>query len=139
MHPEAPGHEPITSVSIRPRVLLADDHPGVAQALTRLLSFECDVVGVVSDGTEVAPAAARLQPVVVVVDVNLPNVNGLDVCREITRNDPRARVIVMTGMLDDEVAQEARTAGALEFFDKTAMGDELVLAIKDAWNGMTRV
>jgi len=126
-------------VLTRPRVLLADDHPGVAKALTRLLSFECDVVAVVSDGTEVAAAAARLQPVVVVVDVNLPHVNGLEVCREITQSSPRARVIVMSGMLDDDVAQEARTAGASEFFDKTAMGDDLVLAIKKAWDRITAV
>ena len=68
----------------RPRVLLADDHPGIVKALGRLLSFECDVVGTVSDGSAVAEAADTLQPVVVVVDVNLPNVNGLDVCREIS-------------------------------------------------------
>jgi two-component system, NarL family, response regulator DevR len=126
-------------VVTRPRVLLADDHPGVAKALTRLLSFECDVVAVVSDGTEVATAAARLQPVVVVVDVNLPNVNGLEVCREITSNESLARVIVMSGMLDDDIADQARSAGASEFFDKTAMGDALILAIKEAWNGITRV
>jgi DNA-binding NarL/FixJ family response regulator len=60
----------------RPRVLLADDHPGVVKALQRMLSLECDVVGVVADGSEVAEAAARLQPVVIVVDLNLPNVTG---------------------------------------------------------------
>ena len=118
----------------RPRVLLADDHPGVVKALSRLLSFECDVVETVGDGSEVAEAAARLQPVVVVVDVNLPSVNGLDVCREITRNSPRARVIVISGTFDDDVAQAARTAGASEFFEKAAMGDDLVLAIKAAWD-----
>jgi DNA-binding NarL/FixJ family response regulator len=124
-------------MSARPRVLLAEDHAGVAKALSRLLSFECDVVGIVSDGSEVAEAAARLQPVVVVVDVNLPHVNGLDLCREITSNLPRARVIVMTGMFDPVVAREARSAGASEFFDKTAIGDELVAAIKNAWGGTT--
>ena len=119
----------------RPRVLLADDHPGVVKALSRLLSFECDVVGTVGDGSDVAAAAARLQPGVVVVDVNLPHVNGLDVCREITRNNPRARVIVISGMLDDDVAQAARTAGASGFFYKAAIADELVFAIKAAWGG----
>ena len=117
----------------RPRVLLADDHPGVVKALMRLLSFDCDVVETVGDGREVAAAAARLQPVVVVVDVNLPNVNGLDVCREITRSSPRAPVIVISGMFDDDVASAARTAGATEFFPKAAMGNELVRAIKAAW------
>ena len=117
----------------RPRVLLADDHPGVVKALMRLLSFDCDVVETVGDGREVAAAAARLQPVVVVVDVNLPNVNGLDVCREITRSSPRAPVIVISGMFDDDVASAARSAGAAEFFPKAAMGNELVRAIKAAW------
>ena len=118
----------------RPRVLLADDHPGIVKALSRLLSFECDVVGTVSDGSEVAEAADTLQPVVVVVDVNLPNVNGLDVCREISTKSPRARVIVISGMFDYAVAQAARTAGASAAFDKAAMGDQLVVAIKEAWN-----
>ena len=122
-------------MSTRPRVLLADDHPGVARALSRLLSFECDVVGVVGDGCEVADAAARLQPVVVVLDVNLPNVNGLDVCRQITQDSPRARVIVISAMIDAALAKAARQAGASVFFDKTSMGDELVLAIKQAWSG----
>lgn len=119
----------------RPRVLLADDHPGVIKALSRLLSFECDVVGTIGNGSEVVQAAARLEPVVVVVDVNLPNVNGLDVCREITRNSSRAPVIVISGMFDDEVAQAARKAGASKFFEKAAMGDELIRAIKEAWTG----
>ena len=122
----------------RPRVLLADDHPGIVKALSRLLSFECDVVGTVSDGSKVAEAADTLQPVVVLVDVNLPNVNGLDVCREITRNSPHARVIVMSGMFDNDVALAARTAGASGAFDKAAMGDRLIVAIKEAWSGTAK-
>ena len=55
------------------------------QALGRALSTECDVVGAIGDGREVADAAARLQPDVIVVDLNLPNVSGLDVCRQITQ------------------------------------------------------
>ena len=120
-------------MATRPRVLLADDHPGVVRALSRLLSFECDVVGAVEDGSEVAAAAARLQPVVVVLDVNLPNVNGLDACREIRRNNPRARVIVISAMIDDAITKEAQSAGASSFVDKSAMGEELLLAIKQAW------
>jgi len=118
----------------RPRVLLADDHPGVVKALSRLLSFDCDVVGTIGDGSEVVGAAARLEPVVVVVDVNLPNVNGLDACREITRNSARAPVIVISGMFDDDLAQAARRAGASKFFEKAAMGDDLIRAIKEAWS-----
>ena len=121
-------------MSSRPRVLLADDHPGVVRALSRLLSLECDVVATVSDGSEVAEAAAPSSAVVVVVDVNLPNVNGLDVCREISGKSLRARVIVISGMFDHDLAQAARTAGASAAFDKAAMGDQLVVAIKEAWS-----
>ena len=80
----------------RPRVLLVDDHPGILKALGRVLSAECDVVGVIADGREVAEAAMRLQPQVIVVDLNLPHVSGLDVCRQVTRNDPRVKVIVIS-------------------------------------------
>ena len=116
----------------RPRVLLVDDHPGIVQALSRVLSTECDVVGVIADGREVADAAARLQPVVIVVDLNLPNVTGLDVCRQITDNNPRARVIVISATTDDQIREQVLAAGASGFFDKSAIND-LVGAIKRIW------
>ena len=120
----------------RPRVLLVDDHPGIVQALSRVLSPECDVVGVIADGREVADAAARLQPVVIVVDLNLPNVSGLDVCRQITQNNPRVKVIVISAMTDDAIRDEALAAGASGFFDKSA-ADELVVAIRRIWTEST--
>jgi len=117
----------------RPRVLLADDHPGVVKALKRILSFECDVVGVVADGSEVVDAAARLQPVVPVVDVNLPTVNGLEVCRRILQTNPRAKVILITGMIDDRLRTDALAIGASGFFSKLTAGDELIDAIRRLW------
>jgi len=120
-------------VPTRPRVLLVEDHPGVVKALGRVLSFECDVVGVIADGREVADAAVRLQPVVIVVDVNLPNVSGLDVCRQITQNDPRAKVIILTAMPDAEIRDEALAAGASVFVDKAAASDELLVAVRRLW------
>jgi len=116
-----------------PRVLLADDHAGIVQALSRVLSAECDVVAVVTDGSDVADAAAGLQPIVVVVDLNMPNVNGLDICRQIRRNTPRAHVIVVTGMTDDVIREEALAAGASAFVVKAAAGAELLGAVKRAW------
>ena len=116
----------------RPRVLLVDDHPGIVEALSCMLSTECDVVGVIADGREVADAAARLQPVVTVVDLNLPNVTGLDVCRQITDNNPRARVIAITATTDDQIREQVLAAGASGFFDKSAIND-LVGAIKRIW------
>jgi DNA-binding NarL/FixJ family response regulator len=120
-------------MSTRPRVLLADDHPGVATALSRVLSFDCDVIGIVSDGNQVVAAAARAQPVVVVVDVNLPNINGLEVCREIVQTLERASVIVMSAMDDEAVTKAAVAAGASAFVHKIAAARELVGAINRAW------
>jgi two-component system, NarL family, nitrate/nitrite response regulator NarL len=123
-------------VPTRPRVLLVEDHPGVVKALSRVLSPACDVVGVIGDGGEVADAAARLQPVVIVVDLNLPNVSGLDVCRQITQNDPRMKVIVITAMADDALRDEALAAGASGFFHKSAAA-ELIVAITRIWTEST--
>jgi len=117
----------------RPRVLLADDHAGVVKALVRALSVDCDVVGVVTDGSEVAEAAARLQPVIPVVDINLPNVSGLDVCRRILEMNPRAKVILVTALFDDQLRAAALAAGAAGFFSKLMAGDELIVAIRRVW------
>ena len=61
-------------MSIRPRVLIADDYPDIVNAVSRLLSLDCDIVGTVADGSELLEAARRLQPDVIVLDVNLPNI-----------------------------------------------------------------
>jgi DNA-binding NarL/FixJ family response regulator len=124
-------------VSTRPRVLLVDDHPGIVKALGRALAFECDVVGVIADGGEVADASERLQPVVIVVDVNLPNVSGLDVCRQITQNRPHVKVIVISAMTDDAIRDEALAAGASDFCHKSGAANELIVAIKRIWTKST--
>jgi DNA-binding NarL/FixJ family response regulator len=123
-------------VPTRPRVLLVDDHPGIVRALSRLLSTECDVVGVMADGREVADAAARLQPVVIVVDLNLPDVSGLDVCRQIKDSDPRVKVVVISARIDEAIRDEALAAGASGFFEKSA-ANELIEAIKRIWTEST--
>ena len=120
----------------RPRVLLVDDHPGILQALGRALSPACDVVGGIADGREVADAAARLQPVVIVMDLNLPHVSGLDVCRYITQNNPRVKVIVISARIDEAIRDEALAAGASGFFEKSA-ANELVVAIRRLWTEWT--
>ena len=120
----------------RPRVLLVDDHPGIVRALSRLLSTDCDVVGVMADGREAADAAARLQPVVIVVDLNLPDVSGLDVCRQINHNNPRVKVIVISARIDEAIRDEALAAGASGFFEKSA-ANELVVAIRRLWTEWT--
>jgi len=123
-------------VPTRPRVLLVDDHPGIVRALSRLLSTDCDVVGVMADGREAADAAARLQPVVIVVDLNLPDVSGLDVCRQIRDSNPRVKVVVISARIDEAIRDEALAAGASGFFEKSA-ANELIEAIKRIWTEST--
>jgi DNA-binding NarL/FixJ family response regulator len=69
-------------------VLIADDHSGIVTAARRLLAFDCDVVGTVADGSILLETAQRLQPDVIVLDLHLPKVNGLEACRQITRANP---------------------------------------------------
>ena len=121
----------------RPRVLIADDHPGFAKALGRVLAFECDVIEVVADGSAVVEAVARLQPIVALVDVNLPNLSGVEICRQLIRNNPSAKVIVISGMIDDAVRTAAVAAGASAVLPKLTVSHDLVAEIKRAWAGTT--
>ena len=112
-------------MSTRPRVLLADDHPDMVKAVSRLLALDCEIVGSVADGSALLEAAQRLQPDVIVLDVNLPNVHGLEACRQITHVNPEMKVIVFTAMDDPDVRQAFFEVGASAFVSKLASGDLL--------------
>ena len=99
-------------------MLIAEDHSGVAKAVCRLLALDCDVVGTVADGSAVLEAAQRLQPDVIVVDLNLPHVHGLEVCRQIKQDNPDARVIVFSAMNDPDIRQRSLEVGASAFVCK---------------------
>ena len=114
----------------RPRVLVADDHPDVVKAVCRLLALDCDIVGSVADGRAVLDAAQRLQPDVIVVDVNLPNVNGLEACRQITQAHPEMKVIVFTALNDPDLRQRSFDAGASAFVFKMAGDGDLLSTVK---------
>ena len=114
----------------RPRVLLAEDHSGVAKSVCRLLALDCDVVGNVSDGSAVLEAAQRLQPDVIVVDLNLPHVQGLEACRQIAQVKPDAKIIVFSAMNDPDVRQRSFEVGASAFVSKMAGNGELLSTVK---------
>jgi CheY-like chemotaxis protein len=105
----------------------------MVMALRGLLSAECDVVDTVADGDALLESVARLQPDVVVADVNLPGVSGLEACREIVRSNSKVRVILVTGLPDDTVRQRAIAAGAYAFIAKAVAGDllEAIRQIQD--------
>ena len=119
-------------MSTRPRVLLADDYPEMVKAVSRLLALDCEVVGSVADGSVLLETAQRLQPDVVVLDVNLPNVNSLAACREITRANPQTTVIVFTALEDPNACQAFLEAGASAYVSKLAAVD-LLSTIKRLW------
>ncbi len=114
-----------TRLPRRPRVLVADDHPEVAKAVRRLLTLDCEVVGSVTDGSALQEVVQRLQPDVVVLDLNLPNVHGLEACRQITQVHPEMRVIVFTAVDDPKVRERSLAVGAAAFVSKLAHGDLL--------------
>ena len=115
----------------RPRVLVAEDHPEVAKAVCRVLSLDCEVVGTVADSSAVLDAVQRLQPDVVVLDLNLSHSNGLDACRQIIQASPETKVIMFTAMNDPDVRQRSFEVGASAFVSKMAgPGDDLLSTIQ---------
>jgi DNA-binding NarL/FixJ family response regulator len=113
------------------RVLLADDDSGILRATRRLLlALEYDVVGTVADGHGLLDAVQRLRPEVVVLDVRLPDADGLDVCRRITGGNAEVKVIVFTATDHAEIRRRAFEAGAFAFVSKLASTNELQSAIR---------
>ncbi len=101
----------------------------MVKAFSRLLALDCAIVGSLSDGSALLQAAQRLQPDVIVLDVNLPNVHSLEACREITRVNPTTKVIMFTATDNPAVRQGHFEAGASAFVSKVAAAD-LLSAIK---------
>jgi CheY-like chemotaxis protein len=115
----------------RPRVLVAEDHPEVAKAVCRVLALDCEVLGSVADGSAAIEAAQRLEPDVIVIDLNLPIVNGLEACRQITQLNLKTKVILFTAMNDPDLRQRAFEVGASAFVSKMAGdGNSLLSTIK---------
>jgi DNA-binding NarL/FixJ family response regulator len=119
----------------RSRILIADDHTLVAELCRKLLETEFDVVGTVSDGRALVRAAGELKPDVVVVDVAMPVLNGLDAGRQVKEMLPAIKLIYLTMNPDLEIAAEAFRRGAHGYLLKTCAAAELVLAVRDVLRG----
>ena len=123
----------------RPRVLLADDHRLLREAFVKLLESDCDVVGAVTDGRALLEAAPTLRPDVVVLDIAMPLLNGLDAARQLKRSMPAVKVIFLTASQDPDLAAEAFRAGGSAFLLKNSAASELVQAITDVMQGRSYV
>jgi len=122
-------------MSPRPRVLLADDHTLVRQAFEQLLQPTCDVVGTVSDGRALLDAAPRLRPDVIVADISMPLLNGLDACRQLQPRLPHIKWVFVTVNEDPDLAVEAFRLGASAYLLKNSAAAELFEAIEAALHG----
>lgn len=124
---------------MRPRVLLADDHTLLLGAFRKLLEPECEVVGAVENGRALLDSARELRPDVVVVDISMPLLNGLDAGRQLKQMLPGARLIFLTMDEDPDLVAEALRIGASGYLLKNSAASELVLAIREAMDGKTYV
>lgn len=123
----------------RVRVLLADDHRLVAEGLVRLLEPEFELLGVVGDGRELLEAATRLKPDVIVSDLTMPELNGVEALEELMKVDAGTRVVFLTMHHNAAYARQALDAGALGYVLKHSAAEELILAVRAAAAGRTFV
>jgi DNA-binding NarL/FixJ family response regulator len=123
----------------KPRVLLADDHRMVAEGLKSLLADEFELVGMVEDGRALVTAARELRPDVIVADISMPLLNGIEALAQLKRDDPEVRVVFLTMHRDPAYARRALEGGALGFVLKHSAPAELVLAVRAALEGRTFV
>jgi DNA-binding NarL/FixJ family response regulator len=129
-----PDKDGAISLMIKPRVLLADDHTLFLEALQRLLADDCEVIGSVSNGRELLEATTRLRPDVVVVDVSMPLLNGIDAARQLKHAHPDLRIIFLTMNEDPDVAAAAFRVGAAGYLLKRSAASELRTAIREVMN-----
>jgi DNA-binding NarL/FixJ family response regulator len=116
----------------KPRIIIADDHTLLAEAFEKLLAPECEVVAKVPDGRALVAAVRTHRPDVVVLDLAMPLLNGLDAARQIKQFDPSIRLVFVTMNEDPDLAAEAFRAGGAAYLLKRSAGSELLTAIREA-------
>jgi DNA-binding NarL/FixJ family response regulator len=116
----------------RPRVLLADDHPAMLTLTADALADQCLVVGSVGDGRELLAEAERLHPDVIVLDITMPRLDGIEVARQLRRSERPARLVFLTVHEDTDYARAAIDAGGLGFVVKSRLATDLLPAIRAA-------
>lgn len=123
----------------RPGILLADDHTLVVEAFKRLLEPEFEIVGTVADGRALLATAPECKPDVIVLDIGMPELSGIEAGGELKKLLPRTKLIVLTVNEDPEIAREALRHWASGYLLKKSAGSELVTAIREALRGRSYV
>jgi DNA-binding NarL/FixJ family response regulator len=119
------------------RVLLADDHKPLLYHVARMLEPEFDVVGTFTDGQALLEAAARLHPDVLVLDISMPGLSGLEVARELKKAGSHAKIIFLTVHDESDFVRESFASGGSAYVVKPRLGADLVLAIREVLAGHT--
>ena len=122
-----------------PRVLLADDHQLLLGAFEKLLAGECDIVGQVSDGRALVAAAEKLKPDLIVLDISMPLLNGLEAGRQIKRKLRDVKLVFLTMNEDADLAAEAFRSGASGYLLKRSAASELTTAIREVMQGRSYI
>jgi DNA-binding NarL/FixJ family response regulator len=124
---------------ILPRVLLADDHALLLGAFEKLLAGECNIIGQVSDGRALLAAAEQLRPDLIVLDISMPLLNGLEAGRQIKQKLPDTKLVFLTMNEDSDLAAEAFRSGASAYLLKRSAASELATAIRAVMQGRSYV
>lgn len=119
----------------RARVLVADDHQSLLDRVVSILHDEFDIVGTVTDGAAVVRAEAALSPDVVVVDISMPGMSGLEAASCIRRRGSHAAVVCLTAHQEPEIVEAALRSGVLGYVTKTSLAQDLVPAVRSALGG----
>lgn len=123
----------------RPRIILADDHTMLLDAFRRLLEPRCEIVGTAGDGRALIELAASTQPEIIVLDVSMPRLNGVDAAAQLRRRMPEVKLIFLTVNEDPDLAAEAIRLGASGYLLKSSATSELFTAIEHALAGKTYI
>src|SRR5262249_25113426 len=123
----------------KPRILIADDHQILAQGLRSLLEPEFDVVAVVADGRELVAAAKKHRPDVIVADITMPSLNGIEAAAQLHEAGRKSKVVFLTMHREVAYARRAMAVGAAGFVLKHSVASELVTAVREALRGQTYV
>lgn len=126
---------PVSRSRSKPTVLLADDHTLVLEGIRKLLEPHFDLVGTVEDGRALLEAAKRLKPDVVLADISMPLLNGIDAARQVRKILPGAKIVFLSMHADSSYVTEAFKAGGVGYLLKRSAASELVFAIEEVLKG----
>ena len=119
----------------RSRIVIADDHNILVEGVRRLLEAEYDIAGTAADGREVVEMSCRLEPEIVILDVGMPLLNGIEAARQIRQTVPSTRIIFLTQQADKAYVHEAFRSGASAYVLKQAAATELLTALREVLSG----